>query len=136
MACWPANITGAFFLALLVFDMIQGDFGDLPYHAVLGIIVVALLWIVCSFVSVGVAAGILLVPSIFLIVFLFSMWLTGKSLQNRNCCMNCDTNSGDDKCKPKRWHLRPRSDGCGPKPTPSPAPNGCLNTTLTSTQIV
>lgn len=135
MACWPANITGAFFLALLVFDMIRGDFGDLPYHAGLGILMVILLWVVCMYVSVSVSAGILIVPAVFLVVFLFSMWLAGKSLQNKGCCMNCP-GEGADKCEPKRWKLKPRSDGCGPQPTPSPTPGGCLYTSLNATKVV
>ena len=116
MACWPANSVGAFFLALLIYDMVKGSFSDLPYHAIVGLVLTGIFWAVCSFVGVAVSGGILLVPATFLLVFLFAMWLAGRSFQNRGCCMDCQS-EGSDSCQPKRWHLKPRDENCGnPKP--------------------
>ncbi len=109
MACWPANVVGAFFLALLVFDMVKGSYNDMPTHLGVGIVLVILFWAVCFFVGESVSGGILLVPATFVIVFLFSMWLAGRSLINRGCCVRCerDPNGPDGP------------DG------PQPAPNTC-----------
>ena len=125
MGCWPANSVGAFFLALLVFDMVQGDYSDLPFHSLIGLVLTGLFWAICSFVGVSISGGILLVPATFLIVFLFAMWMAGRSFQG--CCMDCPEKS---QCKPKKWHLKPRTDSCAP-PLP-PEPEKCqpgLNTT-------
>jgi hypothetical protein len=116
MACWPANSVGAFFLALLIYDMVIGSFSDLPYHAIVGVVLTGIFWAVCTFVGVAVSGGILLVPATFLLVFLFAMWLAGRSFQNRGCCMDCQAGASNS-CQPKRWHLKPREDSCGsPKP--------------------
>ena len=95
MACWPTNVVGAFFLALLVFDMVKGQFNDLTYHAIVGVVLTGLFWAVCFFVGEAVSGGILLVPATFLLVFLFSMWLAGKSLVNRGCCVRCSSDNGN-----------------------------------------
>jgi hypothetical protein len=123
MACWPANSVGAFFLALLIYDMVKGSFSDLPYHAIVGALLTALFWAVCSFVGVAVSGGILLVPATFIIVFLFAMWLAGRSFQNRGCCMDCQTNA--DGCSQKRWKLKRREDTCPDNPN-KPVRPACL----------
>jgi hypothetical protein len=110
MACWPANSVGAFFLALLIYDMVKGSYSDLPYHAIVGLVLTGIFWAVCVFVGVAVSGGILLVPATFLIVFLFAMWLAGRSFQNRGCCMDCQTSA--DGCPQKRWKLKRRDDSC------------------------
>lgn len=87
-------MVGAFFIAVLVFDMFQKNYGDLPYHALSGIVLTFLFWLVCSFVSVSVSGAILIVPAVFICVFLFTVWFMNESLKQRGCCMNCN-----DKCK-------------------------------------
>jgi hypothetical protein len=88
--CWPANVVGAFFVAVVIFDMVQKKYGDLPYHALAGVVLTFLFWLVCSFVSVSISAAILVVPTIFLGVFFFTVWFMDESLKQRGCCMNCD----------------------------------------------
>ena len=92
--CWPANVVGAFFIAVLIFDMIQKNYGDLPYHALAGVVLTFLFWLVCSFVSVTVSGALLIVPAVFLSVFLFTVWFMNESLKQRGCCMNCSGNRG------------------------------------------
>ena len=92
--CWPANVVGAFFIAVLIFDMIQKNYGDLPYHALSGVVVTFLFWLVCTFVSVSVSGALLIVPAVFISVFIFTVWFMNESLKQRGCCMNCDGNKG------------------------------------------
>jgi hypothetical protein len=106
MACWPANLVAAFFLALLGFDFVQKDFENLPVHAIFGAVFVALFWIVCSLVDERVSAGLLLVPLVFLGIFMFSIWFTGQSLKQQGCCINC---SGSNR--PVKAVLVRKSDG-------------------------
>jgi uncharacterized membrane protein YfhO len=92
--CWPANVVGAFFIAVLIFDMVEKKYGDLPYHALAGVVLTFLFWLICSFVSVSVSGALLIVPATFIIVFLFTIWFMNESLKQRGCCMNCNGNCG------------------------------------------
>ena len=99
--CWPANTVGAFFIALLAFDIFQKNYKDLPLHALYGVVVTFLFWVLCYLVGDTVSGGILVIPLVFLIVFLFSIWFIIESIKNRGCCMNCPGESAD-KCKKGR----------------------------------
>ncbi len=99
MACWPTNLVIVIFLALLIFDIVEESYKAMPIHAAIGIVLSGVLWGVCSFAGEGVASAVLLVPVIFAATFLFTVWLTGKSLENRGCCVQC-------------------SGGIGPNPNP------------------
>ena len=109
--CWPANVVGAFFIAVLIFDMVQKNYGDLPYHAIVGVVLTFLFWLVCSLVSVTVSGAILIVPAVFIIVFLFTVWFMNESLKQRGCCMDCNG------CKSKKWHLVKRENPLQPSST-------------------
>jgi len=100
--CWPANTVGAFFIALLAFDISQKNYKDLPLHALYGVVVTFLFWALCYLVGDTVSGGILVIPLVFLIVFLFSIWFILESIKNRGCCMNCPGESGPT-CK--KGHL-------------------------------
>ncbi len=98
--CWPANTVGAFFLALLVFDVSQKNYKDVPYHALIGVFLTAIFWLVCILLGTSVAAAVLLVPSVFAAIFLFTIWFTNESVKNRGCCMKCNPPSKQNKCTP------------------------------------
>jgi uncharacterized membrane protein len=99
--CWPANTVGAFFIALLAFDIFQKNYKDLPLHALYGVILTFLFWAMCYLVGDTVSGGILVIPLVFVIVFLFSIWFIIESIKKRGCCMNCPGEC-DDKCKKGR----------------------------------
>ena len=88
--CWPANVVGAFFIAVLIFDMVQKNYGDLPYHALAGVVMTFLFWLMCSLVSVSLSGALLIIPAVFLTVFLFTVWFMNESLKQRGCCMDCN----------------------------------------------
>jgi len=86
---WPAYTVGAFFLALVFYDMITNDWIDLPYHAVIGLVVTGLYTLICMFVSVTVAGAALLIPAVALLGFMLAIWMSGESLKRRGCCVTC-----------------------------------------------
>lgn len=88
--CWPANTVGAFFIAVLLVDMVQKNYSDLPYHAALGVVMTFLFWLMCSLVSVSLSGALLIIPAVFLTVFLFTVWFMNESLKQRGCCMDCN----------------------------------------------
>jgi len=96
--CWPANTVGAFFLALLVFDVSKKNYEVLPYHALIGVLLTGIFWLACILMGSSIAAAILVVPAVFASVFLFTIWFTNESIKNRGCCMKC--NEPKPKCKP------------------------------------
>jgi hypothetical protein len=89
MACWPANVMGAFMLALILFDVIRGELDDIPYHFLLLLIFVGILWLLCTFLGEGISAGVLLVPAVVLAIGLFTLWFTNQSLRKQGCCIQC-----------------------------------------------
>ena len=88
--CWPANITGAFFVALLIFDIIQKDYSSLPLHSIVGVCVTGLLWLLCWLVGPSITMATLVVPLIFTGIFLASVWFMNESMKARGCCMTCN----------------------------------------------
>jgi hypothetical protein len=92
--CWPANIVGAFFIALIAADILQKKYGDILYHSVIGGILTAVFWGLCVFVGTGISAGVLVIPLLFTAIFLFTIWFTNESMKKRGCCLTCD---GDKK---------------------------------------
>ena len=129
--CWPANVVGAFFIAVLIFDMVEKKYGDLPYHAIAGVVLTFLFWLICSFVSVSVSAFILIVPAIFICVFLFTIWFMNESLKQRGCCMNCNGN-----CGKKGYLVKKTSSAASASASASPAskaPEKCIATLTAST---
>ena len=112
MACWPANIVGAFFLALLIFDMIYKKWEDMLGHGILGLVLTGLFWGICAGIGESVSGGILLVPVVFLVVFLATAWFIGKNTDPKIICP-----PEDDGCKKKakvKAILVPRTDNCPP----------------------
>jgi len=116
MACWPANIVGGFFIALLIFDSIIGDYKDLLPHSVIGIITTLVFWLVCTALGEQVSGAVLIVPSVFAAVFVFSIWFFGKSMKNRGYCMSRGIG---DKCS---LPVAPDAEKCKPPPKPKCPP--------------
>jgi hypothetical protein len=89
MSCWPSTVVGAFFLALLLFDMVTNDWKDLPFHAAIGVVITGVITLICMFVSETIAGVILVVPVFFLVTFFIALWFSGESLKRRGCCVTC-----------------------------------------------
>jgi hypothetical protein len=126
--CWPANISGAFFLALLIFDVIQKEYSNLPYHSIIGIIITGMLWVLCFIVGANITGAVLIIPCIFIAGYFFTIWFINESLKQRGCCMKC----GEEETtptEPKGTAYLVKKDESGsktatatPTPTPSPTP--------------
>lgn len=101
MACWPASIVGAFFVILILFDLIANKFDDLPMHSVTGILLTLVFWVICSTLGQELSGAILVVPATFTIIFVLGIWFAKKSLMKRNYCI---------------------STGCHDPPPPKPKP--------------
>ena len=128
--CWPANISGAFFLALLIFDVIQKEYSNLPYHSVLGIIITGMLWVLCFIVGANITGAVLIIPCIFIAGYFFTIWFINESLKQQGCCMKC----GEDQTptEPKGTAYLVKKDESASKtatatptakPTPTPTPS-------------
>ena len=73
MACWPANVVGAFFVAVLLIDCILGTYGNLLTHSIVGIIVTVIFSMICTFISEDLSAALLVVPSILALAFVLRL---------------------------------------------------------------
>ena len=119
MACWPANIVGAFFVALLIFDTMTGEYDDLLPHSAAGIVFTFVFWLLCYGVGESVSAAVLVVPSVVLVVFVFSIWFVGKSMKQRGYCMS---KGKGDQCLPPKPKCPPPKPKC-PPPKPKCTPS-------------
>lgn len=97
MGCWPSNLIGIFFVFILIVDISTGDLDSLPLHGLLGIMGALLFWGLCFILGETISGGILVVPSLFLLCFLGTMWMVGETFKKRHCCMSCL--DPVDKCK-------------------------------------
>jgi len=119
MACWPANIVGAFFVALLIFDAMSGEYDDLLPHSAAGIVFTFVFWLLCHGVGESVSAAVLVVPSVVLVVFVFSIWFVGKSMKQRGYCMS---KGKGDQCLPPKPKCPPPKPKCPPPKPKCPPP--------------
>ena len=76
--CWPANAVSAFFVALVIFDLVQKDWAGLPGHIIAGLVLVIVFFVMCWIVGESITGAVLVVPAVFLLIFLFAVWLTNK----------------------------------------------------------
>ena len=86
---WPSYSVGAFFMAVLFFDMVTNDWRDLPYHAIIGLIITGFYALLCLVLSDTLAGAALLIPAAALIGFMIALWMTGENMKRRGCCLHC-----------------------------------------------
>lgn len=129
MSCWTANIVGAFFLSLIIYDLVKKEYDDLPYHAIVGILLTLLYWGLCNLGGDALSGAVLIIPGIFVAVFLFTVWFTGESLKKRGCCMKC---SGQECKEPKSCKavLVKKGD------TTSSGPSKCVDFNLNAKPVI
>ena len=97
MSCWPVYVVGGFFISLLIVDMYQYSWDQLPYHAGLGIFFTGLYYTFCLLFGNEISIAVLFVPLIFVLMFFLSSWLLYNNIKANNCCMTCgqkDTDTG------------------------------------------
>jgi hypothetical protein len=87
--CWPAGAAGAFFSALLIMDIVQKDYSNLPFHGILAVCVTGILWLLCELLGQPLTLAVLVIPAIFAGIFLFTVWFMNESMKKRGCCMTC-----------------------------------------------
>lgn len=128
MACWPANIVGAFFVALLIFDAIIGDYHELIPHSVYGILATTSFWLLCLLIGEEISGAVLVVPSVVILIFVFSVWFIGQSMKNRGYCMSrgkadkCVSPTQPKPTPPPKPKCPPPKPKCPPKPNPKCPP--------------
>ena len=103
---WPANLVGAFFLALFIFDITQENYDQILGHAVLGVLLTGMFAALSMTVGNNLSRSLLLVPTTFAAVFLITIWFMNESIKKRGCCMTCSCNpKPEKKCTPPSSHL-------------------------------
>ena len=112
-------------MALIIFDAMMGEYDDLLPHSAAGIVFTFVFWLVCYGLGESVSAAVLVVPSVVLIVFVFSIWFVGKSMKHRGYCMSKGQGyqcpAPKPKCPPAAASLKPKCPPPKPKcPPPKP----------------
>jgi hypothetical protein len=70
-SCWPSYAALFFFIAVFSYDIYFQQWTEMPLHAFLSVVSIALLTVACIFLGETITGFILLVP--FLVIFLFSV---------------------------------------------------------------
>jgi len=94
--CWPAGAAGAFFLGIIIMDIVRKEYKNLPFHGILGVCVTGILWLLCELIGVSVTAGILVIPAFFALIFFFTVWFMNESFKKQGCCMTCGPDANPD----------------------------------------
>jgi uncharacterized membrane protein YjgN (DUF898 family) len=133
MSCWPANFVSAFFVALLIFDLVQKEYDAMPGHIVVGLVLIVLFFVLCWILGDTVTGAILVVPAVVLVIFLFAVWFTNKYQTPK-------TTSGPLKFKGLAYLVRKDGvcvDSSAPLPVTVDASkeSSCVVTSLNATTI-
>jgi len=72
-------------------DVVRKEYTNLPLHAIIGICVTGILWLLCELIGQPITFAVLVIPAIFAGIFLFTVWFMNESMKKRGCCMTCDT---------------------------------------------
>ena len=112
--CWPAYIVGLFFILLIIFDIIQKQYSLLVYHGIIGVCVTGLLWGVCILAGESIAMATLVVPLIFISIYLLHM----TSYEKIGHFVKRDSPKSDT-CIPKLTSTIHPPEVC-PEPPPEP----------------
>ena len=129
MSCWPANFVSAFFVALLIFDLVQKEYDAMPGHIVVGFVLIILFFVLCWILGDTVTGAILVVPAVVLVIFLAAVWFTNKYQTPK-------TASGPHKFKGLAYLVR-KDGACVDSSAPLPASenSSCVVTSLNATTI-
>lgn len=99
MNCIAANILAGITVLIILFDIVQQEWSNLPYHAGGGIVLTLLFWLLCRFMGSDISFSILVVPLLFLFIFVLGILFTQQSLKNQGCCLTCATNDSTNESK-------------------------------------
>jgi len=110
MNCWTASVVGAFFIIVLISDVLQGFYGNLPIHSILGIIMTLLFWVLCTGLGEEIAAAILVIPGIFLVFYLTIFYINDQISLTAPLNTTSCPKPEDDCPKPEDDCSKPKCD--------------------------
>jgi hypothetical protein len=138
MVCLPAIAATAYFIAVILLDLYNRNWKQIPGHALFGVFAVLLVLFICQRASESVAWILLAAPLGFVLVgYLASLWVTSPKSDNipvdppSNQCPCCSYKAC--RCRRPCWRPKPKPDcpkpDC-PKPEPKPKPDNCIKPSL------
>lgn len=77
--------------------MSQENWKDLPYHAIIGIVVTAVYYVICMVLGELISGATLFIPLLLLAMFVLASWLLQQHIKKNNCCMTCNVPSPTNK---------------------------------------
>ena len=111
--CWPANLVAIITVLIILFDLVNQQWSSLPMHAIAGVAVTGVFWLLCFFLGSSISGAVLYVPLLVLIVFALGIFFTQESMRRQGCCVTCastpppvEAKPVDDKCKMEQQVLK------------------------------
>jgi hypothetical protein len=139
MVCFPAIAATAYFIAVILLDLYNRNWNQIPGHALFGVFAVLLILFICERASEFVAWILLAAPLVFVALgYIFSMWFSSPksdTLPVDPPCNQCPCCSYRPcRCRRPCWRPKPRCPSCPdcpkPKPEPKPKPDNCIKPSL------
>ncbi len=140
MVCLPAIAATAYFIAVILLDLYNRNWKQIPVHALFGVFAVLLILFICERASEAVAWILLFAPLGFVLFgYLASSWLTSPKSEDipidppSSSCGQCPCCSYRScRCRRPCWRPKPVCPKCPdcPKPEPKPKPDNCIKSSL------
>ena len=142
MVCTPAIATTAYFVAVVLLDLYNRNWAQIPGHSLFGVFATLLILFICEKGSETMAWILLVAPlGIVFLSYLYSSWSVKKEdpIPAESSCSACPCcQYRACRCRRPCWKPRPRCPKCpncpapGPKPgpKPEPKPDNCIKDSL------
>ena len=137
MVCLPAIAAAAYFVAIILLDLYNREWKQIPGRALVGVFVVLLVLFICQRASEFVAWILLLAPfGLVLLSYLLSKLWAGSSSEPAEapCADSCPCCAYRPcRCRRPCWRPAPVCPQPKPKPVcpePKPKPDNCIKASL------
>ena len=117
MDCLPAYTTGAIFVSLILIDLFQRDWRQVPTRFLFGAVAVFLMTYVCEAYGSGLGWVLLAIPTFVLILGLYFVWSDAGVEQKPVEPTKPQCGGGCPCCKSRPCHCK--------RPCPKPSPPAC-----------
>lgn len=133
MACLPATVATAYFIAVILLDLFHRDWRRIPGHALLGAFVYLIVQFICEKGSESMAWILIIAPFLFVLIgyffrLLFSVDVKGAAISavNESALSSTDISTSECPCclqQPCQCNMPcPSSPPPPPPPPATPAP--------------
>ena len=137
MVCLPAIAATAYFVSVILLDLYNRNWNQVPGHALFGVFATLLILFICQKASETVAWILLAAPFAFILLgYLVTLWSSSNATEQQpssepSCPCPC-CHFKRCQCRRPCWRPKPACPKCPdcPAPKPKPKPDNCIKSSL------